>query len=134
MEKESETVMSTALLTAAALSAAIGIVHSWLGERRLIGPLLDPETRTGMLAHSAFARSVLRFAWHITTIAWIGIGAVFAIFATAPLTALDRSVLVALALTMAVTGAVIFYTGRGRHWAWPVFLAIAALAAYPALA
>ena len=36
---------SISLLTAAFLLFAIGIVHSWLGERRLIGPLLAPGRR-----------------------------------------------------------------------------------------
>lgn len=125
---------SAALLTAAVLTVIIGLIHSWLGEVRLIGPLTAPETRTGLLAKSRFARDVLRFAWHLTTLTWIGIGAVFAIFARAPMNEAGRSVLLALALTMLLTGLVILYTGRGRHWAWPVFLAIAACAAYAAWA
>jgi hypothetical protein len=124
---------SAALLTAAVLTVIIGLVHSWLGEVRLIGPLLAPDTRNGLLAKSDFARSVLRFAWHLTTVAWIGIGAVFAIFARGGLGQNERGALLALALTMLATGLVILYTGRGRHWAWPVFLAIAACAAYAAL-
>lgn len=125
---------SAALVTAAALTVFIGLVHSWLGEVRLIGPLTAPETRTGLLAKSRFARDVLRFAWHLTTLTWFGVGAVFMIFARAPLDGTGRSVVLALALTMLATGLVILASGRGRHWAWPVFLAIAGCAAYAAWA
>lgn len=125
--------MSAPLLTAAVLLVAIGLVHSWLGERRLIGPLLAPATRTGLLEKSVFARRVLRFAWHLTTLTWVGIAAVLTMLARGPLEASGRATLWALAVTMAATGLVILWTGRGRHWAWPVFVAIAACSAYAAM-
>jgi hypothetical protein len=126
--------MSTALLGASALTFLIGLVHSWLGERRLIGPLLDPGSRQGLLARSRFARSVLRFAWHITTIAWWGFGAMLAGLALAPAAHHGKLALAATATTMLATGIVILVAGRGRHLAWPAFLAIAGLAALPLLA
>lgn len=128
---------STALVLAGLLSAVIASVHSWLGEARLIGPLLDPATRTGLLAKSEFARNVLRFAWHLTSIAWIGIGATFLAFAhyaAATMNSGERAGLAALVATMATTGAVICASSRGRHLAWPVFAIIAAFTAYAAWA
>ena len=123
--------MSTSLLyVAAVLSVFIGLVHSWLGERRLIGPLL--AAREGVLQHK-YARDVLRFAWHITTLAWWGIGAAFVAFAGVPAETGAHRALMALAGTMLITGLVILLTGRGRHWAWPVFLAIAGCAWYAAV-
>lgn len=121
------------LMIAAALTFALGAVHSWLGERKLIGPLLAPETRSGILAQSGFARRVLRFAWHITTIAWWGIAAALAALAYLPLDPQGRAVLVAIAVTFFVTGFMILATSRGRHLAWPVCLAIAGLALAPTL-
>lgn len=118
--------MSPALLVpAAALCVVIGLVHSWLGERRLIGPLL--AAREGLLQRR-FARNVLRFAWHLTTIAWIGIGAALVAFAGVAADIGSSRAVLAIAATMLVTGVVILATGRGRHWAWPVFFAIAVLA------
>lgn len=115
------------LMLAAAFAVVLGVVHSWLGERRLIGPLLDPDRREGLLAHSAFARNVLRFAWHLTSVAWWGMGAVLAVLAMAPLDLQGKLAVAVVAVTFLVTGVLILVTSRGRHLAWPVFVAIAGL-------
>lgn len=122
---------SFALVTAAILTIVIGFVHSWLGEVRLIGPLVSADTRQGILAKSAFARGVLRFAWHLTTLAWWGMAAILGVLASAPLAGHDRLVLAVIGLMFLATGAATLITSRGRHLAWPVFLAIAGLSILP---
>ena len=121
------------LLAAGILAFAIGVVHSWLGERRVLGPLLAPARRQGILASSAFIRRVLRFAWHLTTLAWWGMGAILAALAFSPLDPQGRIVLVGIGVTFLLTGIVILVTSRGRHLAWPAFLAVAGLSAAPLL-
>ena len=121
------------LFLAAILTIAIGIVHSWLGERRLIGPLLSPEGGQGILANSTFARQVLRFAWHLTTLAWWGIAAMLAVLAWSPLDGQGRALLPIIAATFLLTGGTILIVSRGRHLAWPVFVAIAGLSLAPLL-
>ncbi len=123
----------SALLVAAVLTVFIGVVHSWLGEVRLIGPLLSPQHRTGILANSKFSRNVLRFAWHITTLAWWGFAAVLGWLAITPLDGSSRTVLVMIALTFLATGLVTLISSRGRHLAWIIFVAIAALSVVPIL-
>ena len=122
-----------ALLAASVLTFAIGGIHSWLGERRLIGPLLAPERRQGILASSTFARQVLRFAWHLTTLAWWGIGAILAALTLAPMDQQGRLVAAVIAATFLATGAIILIVSHGRHLAWPVFLVIAGLSIVPML-
>jgi hypothetical protein len=124
---------NAALLVAAILTIGVGAVHSWLGERRLIGPLLAPERRQGLLASSAFARQVLRFAWHVTTVAWWGIALILGALALAPLDPQGRLVVMAIGATFLVTGLLTLVASRGRHLAWPVFLAIAGLSLAPLL-
>jgi hypothetical protein len=124
---------SIALLMAAILTFSAGAAHSWLGERRLIGPLLAPGRRQGILERSDFARQVLRFAWHLTTVAWWGIGAMLISAAVTPLDPSSHSILAIIAVTFFITGIVILVAGRGRHLAWPIFLAIAGLASVPLL-
>jgi hypothetical protein len=119
------------LVGAAVLTVAVGVAHSWLGEKRLIGPLVDPERRHGILAASAFARGVLRFAWHITTLAWWGFAAILVALASAPLEGPTRTVLLIIAAMFMLSGVTTLVASRGRHLAWPVFLAIAALTALP---
>lgn len=121
---------SLSLTLAAGLTVAIGIVHSWLGERRLIGPLLAIEPRPSVLK-SGFFRNVLRFAWHITTLAWIGMAGAMAALALAPLDRPGRIAVAVLGITFLAHGLLILGMSRGRHLAWPVFLAIAALCLLP---
>lgn len=118
---------------AAVLAAAIGVAHSWLGERRLIGPLLDPAHRAGILKNSGGMRRTLRFAWHLTSIAWFGSAAILWDVAQNPPNALGVQVLEILAATYAVTAAITFGSSRGRHFAWPLLLAIALAAWHRAM-
>lgn len=121
------------LIVAVVLVFAVGLVHSILGERLLIGPLLHPERRTGLLARSDFGRNVLRFAWHITTLAWWGMGIALLIVALMPAERAAPAMLATLSGTFILTGVVILIVGRGRHLAWPVFLAIGVLGLYPVI-
>lgn len=119
--------MDTGLLVAAVLTFGVGLAHSWLGERKLIGPLVSPETRAGLLAQSGWARRVVRFAWHITTVAWWGIAALLVALAFSPLETQGRYALFAIAVIFGASGVLTLVTSRGRHLAWPVFLAVAGL-------
>ena len=119
------------LLVASILTVGVGLVHSWLGEVRLIGPLVAPGKRLGILEKSAFARGVLRFAWHLTTVAWWGFAAILVVLAQTPVTGQGRIVLMAIALMFAMSGMIALIASRGRHLAWPVFMAIAGLALVP---
>lgn len=117
------------LLAAASLTAMTGLAHSWLGERLLLGPLLAPATRRGLLRESLYARRILRYAWHLTSIAWWVLAAILAILAPAPLTPPGGGILMALAGGFLVTGLIILVSSRGRHLAWPLFLGLAAASA-----
>jgi hypothetical protein len=115
------------LLIAAVLTALIGLAHSWLGERLLLGPLFVPEARSGLL-RSRYARRVLRLAWHVTSIAWWTLAGIFAVLAPAPQAPPGGRILMVLAGGFLVTGLVVLAGSRGRHLAWPLFLGIAAAA------
>lgn len=62
---------AVALTLAAALLVATMIVHSMLGQRRLIRPLLDQDN--GVMQRP-LARFIVPFAWHLTS----GIGFIIA--------------------------------------------------------
>lgn len=122
---------SLPLATAAVLTVVIGIVHSWLGEVRIVTPLVAGAKRAPVMEKSEFARQVVRFAWHITSVAWWGFAAILAAFATGPLAGHDHIVLIAIAATFIVSGLVTLVASRGRHLAWPIFLAVGGLSAIP---
>ncbi|HYC05712.1 MAG TPA: hypothetical protein VED40_20635 [Azospirillaceae bacterium] len=121
------------LLVAALLLVALGVAHSWLGERRLIGPLLDPAIRSGPLARSGFFRRVLRFAWHLTSFLWWGAAAQYVWLSFLPLDTGGRAALATGAVVFAASGLATLALSKGRHLAWPVFLAVAGLLAAPLL-
>jgi hypothetical protein len=101
-----------------------GLVHSILGERRLIGPLL--AQRDGVL-NSGLARFLLRAVWHFMTLLF-GIIAV-AIWVEAGSTDGAMKVLL-LATAIGVGGAGLYDAvgSRGQHVGWPMLVAIGVLA------
>ncbi len=112
------------LLLAAGLIVATMAVHSWLGERRLIGPLLTNPT--GILV-SEFAQVIVRFAWHLTSA--IGLVVAAALIAAA----IDPEAVIPV--LVATTGVIFLAAGlydavatRGRHIGWPFLTAIGAAA------
>jgi hypothetical protein len=103
---------------------ATSLVHSILGERRLIGPLL--AQRDGILTHD-LARFLLRTVWHFMTILFWIIAA--ALWASTRST--DFAVSVLLATTAIGVGGAGIYDAigsRGRHVGWPMLVLIGVFA------
>lgn len=117
--------MSAALLAAAALLLAIGLAHSYLGERYILVRLFRRELPK-LFGSDWFTRRTLRFAWHLTSVAWWGFGALLAALAAGR--DARAAALLATAVTFALSAAVTAAASRGRHLAWPAFLAVAVLA------
>ncbi len=102
------------------LTAAI---HSLLGERRLITPLM--RERTGVLA-SAQARFLLRLTWHLASVLWLALAVILLAAVWRP----ETVVRVALAATgglFLVSGLVDAVATRFRHIGWPFLTAIGVL-------
>ena len=120
----------TLLLVAAALAFAVGLAHSILGEKFILIRLFRRPDLPKLLGGTEFTVRTLRFAWHLTTIAWWGSGALLVLASRG---ALDpASTLQVLAVTMLTTSVAIVVASRGRHLAWPVFAAIGLIALYAA--
>lgn len=101
----------------AATGAAIGflvlaLAHSLLGERELLRPLFARPWDIGL--PRAAVETILRFAWHLTSIAWLGLAGL----------ALGWSPWAVLTGVALVSGLVVLVALRG-HLAWPIFLATA---------
>ncbi|MEM7158625.1 MAG: DUF3995 domain-containing protein [Myxococcota bacterium] len=103
------------VITAAGFSL-LAVAHSVLGELGLIRPLFARDWELPIPRWAS--ERILRFAWHLTSLAWLGLAAI----------ALGASIWVVLAAVAAVSGLVIFFTLRG-HLAWPLFFGTAAAAA-----
>lgn len=116
------------LYVAAASTFLVGLAHSYLGERYILMRLFRRGELPKLNGSDLFTRRVLRFAWHITTLAWWGFGVQLALMARGD--ASVRSLALALAITFLLTAAIVAGTSRGRHLAWPVFLFIGWAAMY----
>jgi hypothetical protein len=114
--------MNTALLVAAALILALGLVHSVLGERYILIRLFRRTDLPRLFGSDLFVRRTLRFAWHLTTVVWLGVAAIFVQVARGPLSASQLGQI--LALTALASAVVALVGSRGRHPAWLVFLVI----------
>ena len=117
--------MSIALYTAAVLAVGIGVAHSWLGERFILMRLFRQSELPKLFGGTEFTKNTLRFAWHITTLAWIGFAAILVSIAQGQLSV--RTVGLIVGATFGAHFVVALIASRGRHYSWVVFLAIAAL-------
>ena len=112
------------LLLAAFLVLLIALAHSYLGERYILVRLFR-RPLPKLFGSDDFTKRTLRFAWHITSIAWLGF-AYLLLQANAGQLSRANALLV-ISATFAITALVALVGGRGKHWSWPVFTAIAVL-------
>jgi hypothetical protein len=118
--------MQTALVLAAALTFAVGVAHSYLGERYILIRLFRRDDLPRNFGSAAFTIRTLRFAWHLTSIAWWGLAAILVLLARPPVSA--GAVGVVVGATFLVHSFVALVASSGRHLSWVVFLAIGILA------
>lgn len=108
--------MSAAEVTIAICLVVLGVAHSALGESEILKPLFAEQWSIGTPRWAA--DRILRFAWHLTSIAWIALGAIV----------LGGDVLPIVGTMSLISAIAIFVMLRG-HLAWPLFL-IAGLASF----
>ena len=119
--------MNLSLFAAGVLSALIGVAHSVLGEKLVLGPLFRRSELPKLLGSTTFARRTLRFAWHLTTVLLIAIGATAAALSFTVLDLQAVWVLRIFAATFAASSLLSLIGARGKHFSWWVFLLIAVL-------
>jgi hypothetical protein len=103
-------------------------VHSLMGQRRLVRPLL--AQREGIMQHP-LARFIVPFAWHLTS----GIGFVLATILLAWAWAPDQAGtvgLIATGIVFTASGLIDCVGSRARHIGWAP-LALIGLSAFAAL-
>jgi hypothetical protein len=108
-------------MLAASLALLTAFAHSYLGERYILIRLFRRPNLPALFGSDAFTRRTLRFAWHLTSIAWAG--------AAVLLWVLDagsaRAAVHVLSVTFLISAIVTAAGSRGRHLAWIVFAVIA---------
>lgn len=120
--------MSVPLTAAAVLIIVVGAAHSWLGERFIITRLLRRTDLPVLFGDDGFTRATLRFAWHLTTVAWLGLAAILLLLSGAlGAVRAGDAVIFAIAQTFVLSAVLALLVTRGRHLSWVVFSIIAAL-------
>ncbi|KAB2960346.1 MAG: hypothetical protein F9K16_11840 [Thermoanaerobaculia bacterium] len=123
--------MRRGLLLAAVLIVLVAIAHSYLGERYILRRLFRRADLPHLFGSDRFTRRTLRFAWHITSVAWLGLAGVLVVVA-APGPPARGALLLTVAAAFLGSAAIAVVGSRGRHLSWVVFTAIALLAWFAA--
>ncbi len=120
--------MTTLLYTAAFFTFAIGITHSILGERYILTRLFRRDNLPKLFGGTEFTKRTLRFAWHLTTIAWWGFSAILILLAEDSFT--FQNISMVIALTFIISGTISLVASKGKHYSWVIFLFIGGVSLY----
>lgn len=120
--------MQTALYFAAFLLVTVGIAHSYLGERYILMRLFRRNDLPKLFGNSEFTIRTLRFAWHITSVAWWGYAVILVLLARPAAT--SSAVGLVIGCTFLAHSAIALAGSRGKHLSWLIFLAIGIIAIY----
>lgn len=118
------------LLAAVLLLVITGLAHSYLGERYILVRLFRRDDLPKIFGDAKFTVGTLRFAWHLTTVAWWGLGYIAVLAGGQQLDSVQ--VLQAIATVALVSGVFPLVFTRGRHLSWIVFFAVGALLLFAA--
>ncbi len=118
--------METLIYLGAFLLVMVAIAHSYLGERYILIRLFRRDDLPKVLGSDEFTKKTLRFAWHVTSIAWLGFAAILLV--TVQSTFSKEMIGQIIALTFFVHFLIALFGSKGRHLSWIVFLAISVLA------
>lgn len=99
-------------IVAAFFLGLLALAHSLLGEMDLLRPLFKADWELETVPRWA-AELIFRFAWHLTSIAWVAFGAIL----------LGVDPFIVISVQSFVCAVIIFFSLRG-HLAWPLFLAV----------
>ncbi len=114
------------LYIAAALATLLGIAHSVLGEKYILVRLFRREDLPRLFGSTEFTIRTLRFAWHLTTIAWIGFAALLVYAGRGDIT--NEGMLRIVGITFVASGLLPLIFTRGKHWSWAVLFGIGGIA------
>ena len=119
--------MDILLIIGAILAVMIGVAHSYLGERYILVRLFRRSNLPELFGSDVFTKQTLRFAWHLTTIAWTGFAIAILIVVVVPSPGQLSAILKVISITFLISAVVTLVASKGRHFAWVVFLSISIL-------
>lgn len=106
---------------AAALATLLtAFAHSYFGEKRLIAPLVASDR--GVMSQ-LLAKQVIRYAWHLTSLLWVGQALLLVRAAINP-QYFDTTLVAGIGVFYIAAGLFDAVATRGRHIGWPLLTAI----------
>ncbi len=112
----------------ASLLIFIGLAHSILGERFILIRLFRRDNLPKLYGSDNFTKNTLRFAWHVTTVAWFGFAAVVVHLADGELNVSVVGNIIAA--TFFVHFLISMIGAKGKHFSWVFFLLISGIMGY----
>lgn len=112
---------------AGGLLVLLGLAHTWLGETALLMRLFKRTDFPKIFGSEFYTRRILRFAWHLTTIVWLAVGALFLPLSASPADATAKLVAKVFAVVFLVSGLYSIWAVHARHFSSVVFLSVAVL-------
>jgi hypothetical protein len=112
------------LLVGTLLLILIGFIHSFFGEKYILIRLFNRDNLPKLFGSDWFTKRILRFAWHLTTIAWWGFAAIL-YFLYNPSENVRSEILITIAMVFTISGVVSFCFSHGKHLSWLFFFSIA---------
>ncbi|MBT8085498.1 MAG: hypothetical protein KJO19_11480 [Woeseia sp.] len=109
---------------------AVGCAHSYLGERKIIAPLLRRGELPKIRNSEETTARVIRVAWHMTTLLFWVSGVLFILMAQNKLNV--QNVSISFASLFLPMGLISLVVSRGRHVSWPPFLIVGGICLYAA--
>ena len=119
--------MVISLILGALTMAALAGLHSYIGETRLLQRLLAMPALPSLNGSIDYTRAILRWAWHLTSVAWLGFAGVFVALTQIPVDA-RLPIGFILVACLGLSAIIVFVVTRGRHLAWIFFLVSAVCA------
>lgn len=113
---------------AALLLVALGLAHSVLGERYILVRLFRREDLPRIFGSTQFTIQTLRFAWHITTVAWFGFAALLVQVGQGQLTSSSAAQIIGF--TSIASGFLPLIITRGRHLSWLILFVIGGISLF----
>jgi hypothetical protein len=110
----------------AILLVLVGAMHSVLGGRNLISPLLAREDFPIVLGSQRNGRLTLWFGWHALTLFWWAQAYVLWRMAD-DMTHAGQATLISWATACALIGLIALIVSKGKHLSWVFFLPVATL-------
>lgn len=106
----------------------IGIAHSYLGERYILIKLFERPDLPKLYGSSEFTKNTLRFAWHLTTIAWWGFAVILLHLASSYVS--KQFIGNVIGATFLIHFLIALLGSKAKHFSWYFFLLVSGLVIY----